>query len=336
MDQDADSFTQVPHETLSGGADETSPRFVPNYPSWYSVPPDFIKADIEPSTKRRKIQSPPLSASVSSPSQGSAYSQDIPQLASRISILTCPVHGQNSWCFQQWAIEQLTMEAHIQPLSKRMAELGRLVCSCAAIGPPEPDGMLHWRQPKRTAVFLAKAHSNMTTGYERLIDDQPYYDPTQQYVAEKSSLALATDVRKFPTCFTWETDAGRYSDQNVIRPHEFNGQQPFEAEPIMNFSSPPQDGYAFNPELAGATIPITAFTVIARAPAPAEFAEARWTGPRPGKRGPFRDPTLRKDTAYTRKIGSCIRCRMQRIRVRLPQSSIAKDDYNLTRVLSVR
>ncbi|KAG5925818.1 hypothetical protein E4U42_003905 [Claviceps africana] len=35
---------------------------------------------------------------------------------------------------------------------------------------------------------------------------------------------------------------------------------------------------------------------------------------RGGKRGPFRDPTLREQTAQTRKIGSCIRCRMQRIR----------------------
>ncbi|CEJ90490.1 hypothetical protein VHEMI06276 [[Torrubiella] hemipterigena] len=35
---------------------------------------------------------------------------------------------------------------------------------------------------------------------------------------------------------------------------------------------------------------------------------------RSGKRGPFKDPLLRKQTAQTRKRGSCIRCRMQRIR----------------------
>lgn len=34
------------------------------------------------------------------------------------------------------------------------------------------------------------------------------------------------------------------------------------------------------------------------------------------KRGPFKDPQKRQKTAKTRKIGSCIRCRMQRIRVR--------------------
>ncbi|PFH56145.1 hypothetical protein XA68_17007 [Ophiocordyceps unilateralis] len=35
---------------------------------------------------------------------------------------------------------------------------------------------------------------------------------------------------------------------------------------------------------------------------------------RGGKRGPFKDPKLREQTAQTRRTGSCIRCRMQRIR----------------------
>ncbi|KAM0260419.1 hypothetical protein ACHAQJ_002821 [Trichoderma viride] len=35
---------------------------------------------------------------------------------------------------------------------------------------------------------------------------------------------------------------------------------------------------------------------------------------RNGKRGPFRDQTLREQTAQTRRMGSCLRCRMQRIR----------------------
>jgi hypothetical protein len=39
---------------------------------------------------------------------------------------------------------------------------------------------------------------------------------------------------------------------------------------------------------------------------------------RGGKRGPFKDLSLREQTAQTRKIGSCIRCRMQRIRVSNP------------------
>lgn len=39
--------------------------------------------------------------------------------------------------------------------------------------------------------------------------------------------------------------------------------------------------------------------------------------PAPTRRGPFKDPQARIRTAQTRKMGSCIRCRMQRIRVRL-------------------
>jgi hypothetical protein len=39
------------------------------------------------------------------------------------------------------------------------------------------------------------------------------------------------------------------------------------------------------------------------------------------KRGPFRDHDERLATAYTRRIGSCIRCRMQRIRVRSESST---------------
>lgn len=35
----------------------------------------------------------------------------------------------------------------------------------------------------------------------------------------------------------------------------------------------------------------------------------------PVKRGPFKDQDSREKTALTRKMGSCIRCRMQRIRV---------------------
>lgn len=38
----------------------------------------------------------------------------------------------------------------------------------------------------------------------------------------------------------------------------------------------------------------------------------------PARRGPFKDHGQREKTARTRKIGSCIRCRMQRIRVSDP------------------
>ncbi|KAH6610519.1 hypothetical protein Trco_000539 [Trichoderma cornu-damae] len=43
--------------------------------------------------------------------------------------------------------------------------------------------------------------------------------------------------------------------------------------------------------------------------------------PRSGKRGPFRDQSLREQTAQTRKMGSCMRCRIQRIRVANTEST---------------
>ncbi|KAL2264395.1 hypothetical protein VTK26DRAFT_4863 [Humicola hyalothermophila] len=44
--------------------------------------------------------------------------------------------------------------------------------------------------------------------------------------------------------------------------------------------------------------------------------------PVPVKRGPFRDQDQREKTAITRKMGSCIRCRMQRIRCNLDPENI--------------
>lgn len=38
-------------------------------------------------------------------------------------------------------------------------------------------------------------------------------------------------------------------------------------------------------------------------------------GTSPTRRGPFRDPSDRAETAQTRKLTACLRCRMQRIRV---------------------
>jgi len=42
---------------------------------------------------------------------------------------------------------------------------------------------------------------------------------------------------------------------------------------------------------------------------------------KPGRRGPFQDPSEREQTGVTRRIGACIRCRVQKIRVRLRFSS---------------
>ncbi|ATY59143.1 hypothetical protein A9K55_003604 [Cordyceps militaris] len=280
-DREPDCFAPVPVPVQQiappppGAVEDSLPQLTFNFPSWYALPP----------TTKILSTLPPASSS----SQIESYSHDVSQLVSEISAPTCPVHGHHDWLFQPMNFVNVPMETHLHPLSRRVAEFGRLICSCATLDPHDPDG------------------------YERLIDGQAGSNADQQYVAEKSSLALATDVRWFPTYHAWETAAGRYSNQNVLRPHEFNGQQPFGPEPLMNASCSPPEQYPFTLEPANPTIPISAFT-IARAQTQPEASDAQWAGPRPGKRGPFRDPCLRQETAYTRKIGCCIRCRMQRIR----------------------
>ncbi|KAL2144790.1 hypothetical protein VTI28DRAFT_8552 [Corynascus sepedonium] len=62
-------------------------------------------------------------------------------------------------------------------------------------------------------------------------------------------------------------------------------------------------------------MPRTENTNIQEDPAVLDFYPAHRTAP--VKRGPFKDQDSREKTALTRKMGSCIRCRMQRIRCNL-------------------
>lgn len=59
-------------------------------------------------------------------------------------------------------------------------------------------------------------------------------------------------------------------------------------------------------------VPLSGWTIV---PSHSDRGDSQWHPRQQGKRGPFRDAALRQETAYTRKIGCCIRCRMQRIRV---------------------
>lgn len=62
--------------------------------------------------------------------------------------------------------------------------------------------------------------------------------------------------------------------------------------------------------------------------------------PQVTKRGPFKDPQKRAKTAQVRKIGSCIRCRMQRIRVRQSPPELQfltrTDDYYSVNLIQTR
>lgn len=72
-------------------------------------------------------------------------------------------------------------------------------------------------------------------------------------------------------------------------------------------------GYANGPP----RVPLSGVTIVP-AHGHSGRSDSQWHPRQQGKRGPFRDATLRQETAHTRKIGCCIRCRMQRIRVSQP------------------
>lgn len=81
---------------------------------------------------------------------------------------------------------------------------------------------------------------------------------------------------------------------------QYNG---FPALPATPFS--PQDGYPIKVEQDG-------LDTYGR---PVSYELFQHQKTLPAKRGPFKDNEQRLATARTRKKGSCIRCRMQRIRV---------------------
>lgn len=131
-------------------------------------------------------------------------------------------------------------------------------------------------------------------------------------MAEKNSLAISTNFRTPSTGDSWETGPEKYSDLSATSQHGYNGDQAYGPQPCMRSSKLSPGSYRFNPEPQNAVIPLSDFTI---ARAHTRLDDDAWTGPRPGKRGPFTDPSLRQETAHTRRIGCCIRCRMQRIRV---------------------
>ena len=72
----------------------------------------------------------------------------------------------------------------------------------------------------------------------------------------------------------------------------------------------------------GAVYPVHGHSVYAPNQWPSDYGNAMWplgTRAASAKRGPFKNQVEREQTAQTRRIGSCIRCRMQRIRVRIQE-----------------
>lgn len=86
---------------------------------------------------------------------------------------------------------------------------------------------------------------------------------------------------------------------------------------VYNYNAPPAQN------LTRTTTQLAEFEERANAVAQKQYSAVD-SQQRNGKRGPFRDQALREQTAQTRRMGSCLRCRMQRIRVSSNLSHRAK------------
>lgn len=117
----------------------------------------------------------------------------------------------------------------------------------------------------------------------------------------------ATD---FPTAFNHSVD-GNYSHPALTNP----GMSTFSSQPMEGYQ-PPQfissNGYT-SPEEAAKSESFDCFPLVTQGGSLALMRPNQ--KPPATKRGPFKDLQKREKTAQVRKIGSCIRCRMQRIRV---------------------
>ena len=202
--------------------------------------------------------------------------------------------------------------------------------------------------------LIPESYEPGTLGLEQqgfACNDQPQLQsPSSQGLVSQNRRTLSTssDGGEMASYQTGTTNIGYYQDRDVKReshllaqPSPFVSEQGLDGDsPPNQYSSGPVGSSAFSslyihddgssPEAPGSQP--HQYTILSSCAAPSSgfFPDSRNDVPRQdpqsnfdilqpnqrgGKRGPFKDPSLREQTAQTRRIGSCIRCRMQRIRV---------------------
>lgn len=119
------------------------------------------------------------------------------------------------------------------------------------------------------------------------------YQPVDYRTGSNTSIGIATD---YNTTGMTELKASSYMDHGIVR-HQAPQRYPA-SQSYGNLETLRTERGCFYPFEAS----------------PLEMVLPNQK-PQVTKRGPFKDPQKRAKTAQVRKIGSCIRCRMQRIRV---------------------
>lgn len=180
-------------------------------------------------------------------------------------------------------------------------------------------------------------------------DQSQLQSPSSQGIVsqDRRTLSTSSDGSENANYHTGTTNIGYYPDRDVkLESHLLPKRSPFVSEKVPDGNSPPHQ-YSSAPVGTSAFSSLYVhddgpppaapgpqphqYTVLSSRTAPGGFfPDSRNEVPRQdpqsnfdilqpnqrgGKRGPFKDPSLREQTAQTRRIGSCIRCRMQRIRV---------------------
>ncbi|KAK8049734.1 hypothetical protein PG994_011464 [Apiospora phragmitis] len=144
-----------------------------------------------------------------------------------------------------------------------------------------------------------------------LMSSYPILQPTQPTIVQPSTrregmvYPVISSLEEFPIP---APVVRRLSQEESAAPDRENAQYP----PISSFKRHESDASQY-PSSVGLSSPVDEKTFSRPDPHSLGIATSYQKAP-VSKRGPFKNNEVREQTAETRRIGSCIRCRMQRIR----------------------
>lgn len=144
--------------------------------------------------------------------------------------------------------------------------------------------------------FTAHPYNGSLLPLSHIVKHEPRYSdqppPLMQFVGSGG----VTPYQNQPMALDMPAVSSYQGDVNAVVPHTtLQNTKPWSVEPWGDATLVKSDFTGFQGYLASDLDP--AFNS------------------RGGKRGPFKDHKLREETALTRKFGSCVRCRLQRVRV---------------------
>jgi hypothetical protein len=243
---------------------------------------------------------------------GSRGFQKVSPTATRSQMLTCspaysPLLESGSFDYDNPQLPAMSTATvvSVQPQSQ-----GSLLASPVT---PDSDALFACDDPAMVAQFLSDyppLQPERVMSFQPAIGKEAMVYPEVAAVpktegTETSALASSNIMQLSPYVADVSTQSsmpGPYSVSNAPSPYDCRST-------MMSISSrfPQPGGFGLGLDTK------TSAPQESAAPASLDYVPTHKTTP--AKRGPFKDQDSREKTALTRKMGSCIRCRMQRIRV---------------------